>query len=148
MWRTQATIFVTQREFKSRRRTTNPRLACRPTNRHPPRLRPTSTRSCCACVHLGPTFECDNRTARWGDGDRVPCNAFGAPARREEPRAAEHRAQHHPHFEKGEPGADAAPWPAAERDPVVCPGAAVEEAFGSKRERVGIQVGTAMHECD
>ena len=37
---------------------------------------------------------------------------------------------------------------AAERDPRVGPGAAVEEALRAERERVGIEVGAAVHECD
>ena len=73
---------------------------------------------------------------------RVPCLApAGATVKR-----SRRGAQHEPHLQQREARAEAAPPPAAERQPGVGAGLSAEEALGPERVRIGIDLGIVVNE--
>src|SRR5262249_20547170 len=78
-----------------------------------------------------------------GLGDRAPEGPLGLRPRGQDRPPADQLAEHDGHLELGEGGAEAAAHAAAERDPRVGAGRAVEEALGQEALGLGVDLGVA-----
>ena len=85
------------------------------------------------------------RTPPGPDGDVAPARRFMGPGRREVV-GAQDAAEDHAHLEHREAHPDAAPAPAAERDPGVGAGLLLKETLGPEGVGLGVDVGVVVQE--
>src|SRR6187397_2637803 len=99
---------------------------------------------CFACIHLrcrpGWAAQEHAATAVGGHRDVAQPHPLRSRVRRPQVGSREDRAEHDPHLVLGKGGADAAPYTAAEGNPVEATALSLQEPLGPELEWVGVDV--------